>query len=217
MDVRAAQRPAARTPRGGCRRRAGVESWDRTMWFAHALTLSRIPIALALWATYGDPGRSLALVVIAALTDAADGNVARFLKRRGHTRPDARPSRSGGAVAEDRARSMGDWLDPLVDKIFVAIVLALVWVRAGEPLVVVLVGARELLFVPLAAIYAARRPDVGRLHADPIGKAATIAQFAALAAVLAAPAWALPAAIAAAGLGLAAVAHYAARLLRAPR
>jgi len=200
MAVRAAQWPAARTPRGGCRRRAGMESWDRTMWLAHALTLSRIPIALALWATYGDPGRSLALVVLAALTDAADGNVARFLKRRGHTRPD-----------------IGGWLDPLVDKIFVAIVLALVWFRAGELLVVVLVGARELLFVPLAAIYATRRPAVGRLHADPIGKAATIAQFAALAAVLAAPAWALPAALAAAGLGLAAIAHYASRLLRATR
>lgn len=170
------------------------------MWLAHALTLSRIPIALALWATYGDPGRSLALVVLAALTDAADGNLARFLQRRGHTRPD-----------------IGGWLDPAVDKVFVAIVLALVWVRAGERLVVVLVGARELLFVPLAAIYAARRPDVGRLHADPIGKAATIAQFAALAAVLAAPSWALPAALAAAGLGLAAVAHYAARVLRAAR
>jgi phosphatidylglycerophosphate synthase len=168
------------------------------MWLAHALTLSRIPIALALWATYGDPGRSLALVVLAALTDAADGNVARFLKRRGRTRPD-----------------IGGWLDPLVDKVFVAIVLALVWIRAGEPLVVVLVGARELLFVPLAAIYAARRPELGRLHADPIGKAATVAQFAALAAVFAAPAWALPAAAAAAALGLAAIAHYAARLLRA--
>jgi phosphatidylglycerophosphate synthase len=170
------------------------------MWLAHALTLSRIPIAIALWSTYGDAAWSLALVVIAALTDAADGNVARWMQRRGHAGP-----------------SIGGWLDPLVDKLFVAIVLALVWVRADAPLVVVLVGARELLFVPLAAIYAARRPPLGELHADPIGKAATIAQFAALAAVLAAPAWALPAAIAAAALGLAAVAHYTSRVLRAGR
>jgi phosphatidylglycerophosphate synthase len=170
------------------------------MWLAHALTLSRLPIALALWAAYGDRARSLALVVLAALTDAADGNVARWMKRRGHTRPD-----------------IGGWLDPLVDKLFVAIVLALVWIRAGEWLVVVLVGARELLFVPLTALYAARRPELGELHADPIGKAATIAQFVALAAVLAAPAWALPVAVVAAALGLAAVAHYAARVLRAAR
>ena len=167
------------------------------MWLAHALTLSRIPIALALWTTYGDPARSLALVALAALTDAADGNVARWMQRRGRTHP-----------------QIGGWLDPLVDKLFVAIVLALVWVRAGQPLVVVLVGVRELLFLPLAALYAARRPALGELHADPIGKAATIAQFVALAVVLAAPAWALPAAIAAAALGLAAVAHYAARVLR---
>jgi phosphatidylglycerophosphate synthase len=170
------------------------------MWLAHALTLSRIPIALALWCTYGDPARSLALVVLAALTDAADGNVARWMQRRGHTRP-----------------AIGGWLDPLVDKLFVAIVLALVWIRAGSPLVVILVGARELLFLPLAALYAARRPPPGELHADPIGKAATIAQFAALAAILAAPAWSLPAAVAAAALGLAAVAHYASRVLRPAR
>ncbi|HWO24032.1 MAG TPA: CDP-alcohol phosphatidyltransferase family protein [Kofleriaceae bacterium] len=169
------------------------------MWLAHALTLSRIPIAIALWSTYGDPARSLALVALAALTDAADGNVARFMQRRGHTAP-----------------AIGGWLDPLVDKLFVAIVLALVWLRAGEPLVVVLVGARELLFLPLAALYAARRPTLGELHADPIGKAATIAQFVALAVVLAAPAWALPAAVTAAALGLAAVAHYASRVLRPP-
>jgi phosphatidylglycerophosphate synthase len=172
------------------------------MWLAHALTLSRLPIALGLWSTYGDPGRSLALVVLAALTDAADGNVARWMQRRGHPRS-----------------SIGGWLDPLVDKLFVAIVLALVWIRADAPLVVVLIGARELLFVPLAAIYAALRPPLGELHADPIGKAATIAQFAALAAVVAAPspAWALPAAIAAAVLGLAAAAHYASRVLRSRR
>jgi phosphatidylglycerophosphate synthase len=170
------------------------------MWLAHALTLSRIPIALALWCTYGDPARSLALVVLAALTDAADGNVARWMQRRGHTRP-----------------AIGGWLDPLVDKLFVAIVLALVWIRAGSPLVVILVGARELLFLPLAALYAARRPPPGELHADPIGKAATIAQFAALAAILAVPAWSLPAAVAAAALGLAAVAHYASRVLRPAR
>ena len=168
------------------------------MWLAHALTLSRIPIALALWSTYGDPARSLALVVIAALTDAADGNVARWMQRRGRTRP-----------------AIGGWLDPLVDKVFVAIVLALVWIRVGSPLVVLLVGARELLFVPLMALYAARRSPAGDLHADPIGKAATIAQFAALAAVFAAPAWSLPAAIVAAALGVAAVAHYASRALGA--
>jgi phosphatidylglycerophosphate synthase len=167
------------------------------MWLAHALTLSRIPLALALWGTYGDAARSTALIVVAALTDAADGNVARWMQRRGRTRPD-----------------IGGWLDPLVDKLFVAIVLALIWIRLDQPLVVILVGARELLLLPLAALHLARRRPTSGLHAAPIGKAATIAQLAALTAVFAAPAWALPAAIAAAALGLAAVAQYAARELR---
>ena len=58
------------------------------MWIAHALTLSRIPIGVVFWLTYGDWRWSLALVVLAALTDAVDGNVARWWKRRtGDTRP----------------------------------------------------------------------------------------------------------------------------------
>lgn len=194
------------------------------MWLAHALTLSRLPIAIGLWATYGDPARSLALVVLAALTDTADGNVARWVQRR-RARAGAGagagvgpgPGAGTGAGAPVPASTIGGWLDPLVDKLFVVIVLALVWTRAGEPLVVLLIGARELLFVPLVAIYAARRPALGELHADPIGKAATVAQFVAIAIVLAAPAWALPAAIVAAALGLAAAVHYARRVLRGPR
>ncbi len=165
------------------------------MWLAHALTLSRIPLAIALWSTAGHPAWSSALVVLAALTDAADGNVARWMQRRGHSRPD-----------------IGGWLDPLVDKLFVAIVLAAVWIRADQPLAVLLIGARELVLLPLAAIYASRRPPASELRAAPIGKAATVAQFVALVVVFAAPAWTLPAAIAAAALGLAAVAHYAAHL-----
>lgn len=87
------------------------------MWLAHALTLSRIPLAVALWGTYGEPAWSSALIVLAGLTDAADGNVARWMRRRGRTRPD-----------------IGGWLDPLVDKLFVVAVLALVWIRADQPL-----------------------------------------------------------------------------------
>jgi phosphatidylglycerophosphate synthase len=188
------------------------------MWLAHALTLSRIPIAVLLWSTYGDPARSLALVVIAALTDAADGTVARWAQRR----------RPGGPRP-----SIGTWLDPLADKVFVVLALGLIWIRAGERLAVVLIAARELLYVPLAAIYlalraqlpASRRLAFGELRAAPIGKAATIAQLVALAVALVAPAWApahaaawtLPAAIAAAALGAAAAARYAVRVLRSRR
>ena len=81
-----------------------IWSMVASMWPAHALTLTRIPIAIAMFWASGL--LAVVLVALAALTDALDGNVARWLKRRGHTTPD-----------------IGGWLDPLVDKLFVAIVV----------------------------------------------------------------------------------------------
>src|SRR6185503_3640741 len=155
------------------------------MWLAHALTLARLPLALAMFRAYGDPAWSVVVIALAAATDAADGTVARWMQRRGHTRP-----------------AIGGWLDPLVDKLFVAIVLAVIWIESRDALVIALIGARELVLVPLVAVYLARRRPVRELHADPIGKAATIAQFVALALAVAVPRAALPAAVGAAALGL---------------
>jgi len=59
--------------------------------------------------------------------------------------------------------------------------------------------------------------DRPRLSADPVGKVATIAQFAALSVAVAQPAWALPPAILAATLGVAAVVHYIVRFARSER
>jgi len=170
------------------------------MWLAHALTLSRIPIAIALVAVYGEIAWCVGLVVLAAATDAADGNVARYMQRHGHTRPD-----------------IGGWLDPLVDKIFVVIVLVAIWTQTHELHVIALIGARELVLVPIALTYVARHRPVRDLHADWFGKVATIAQFAAIAIALAEPAHALPGAIVAAALGVGAAIHYAARFTRMQR
>ena len=58
-----------------------------------------IPLAVALWWTWGDPVWSVAIVAVAALTDTADGRVARWALRRGARGPDrarcrgARPGR----------------------------------------------------------------------------------------------------------------------------
>jgi phosphatidylglycerophosphate synthase len=168
------------------------------MWLAHALTLSRVVIAIAFAATFGDDrALSISLLLVAALTDTADGNVARWMQRHGHTRPD-----------------IGGWLDPLVDKIFVAIVLAVIWASGQEIEVLALVGARELLFVPLAAVYVAQHRPTHNLHADWLGKLATIAQFAAIVVLVGAPSWAYPAAFTAGALGIAAFIHYLARIPR---
>ncbi len=161
------------------------------MWLAHALTLLRIPLAAALWWRWGDPMWSAALIGLAALSDAADGRVARWVKRRGGGGPD-----------------IGGWLDPAVDKLFVAVVLAAIWTHTHQLGVIALIGARELVLVPLLAIYLVRKGPRPPLRADALGKLATIAQFIALCVIAVAPRHAVPAALAAAVLGLAAAGHY---------
>lgn len=161
------------------------------MWPAHLVTLLRIPLGLWIGAAYGETALVIALISAAAVSDAVDGNLARWLKRRGKTTPD-----------------IGGWLDPLADKIFVVAVLVSIASHTHSILVVALIGARELLLVPLIAVYVMTRRDRVALHADWVGKIATIAQFFALAIAVAHPAWALAAAIGTATLGLFAVAHY---------
>jgi phosphatidylglycerophosphate synthase len=161
------------------------------LWLAHALTLSRVPLAIALWWVWGDPVPSTVLVGLAAITDAADGRVARWAKRRGAAGPD-----------------VGGWLDPAIDKLFVLIVLAAAWAHTHRLSVIALVGARELVLLPLIAVYLARRTPHRPLRADVFGKVATVAQFVALCVMAIAPAAALLAAVVAAVLGLAAAAHY---------
>jgi phosphatidylglycerophosphate synthase len=173
------------------------------VWLAHALTLSRIPLALALWWLWGDPVWSTAIVGLAALTDTADGRVARWAKRNGRGGPD-----------------IGGWLDPSVDKLFVAIVLAAIWEhpRIAHPVsVIMLIGARELVLVPLIAVYLAYHRPLGALRADRFGKLATVAQFIALCVIAVAPDHALPAAAVAGGLGLAAACHYVVTTVSDPR
>ena len=170
------------------------------LWIAHALTLVRIPLAIAFYYTFATPHLALAAIGAAALTDTLDGTLARALKRRGAGGPD-----------------IGGWLDPAMDKVFVVLVVIALWLRTHDTLLLALVGARELLFLPLAAVYLARHQARGNLHADPLGKAATVAQFAALAVIVGWPEYALPAALATAALGIAAVTSYLVRVLRLPR
>jgi cardiolipin synthase (CMP-forming) len=165
------------------------------MWLAHALTLSRIPIAVVFWLTYGDWRISLALVVLAALTDSADGTVARWARRR-----------SG-----DTGPSAGEWLDPLADKVFILVVLAAIQVHDPAPWsLIALIIARELVLLPLAAIYRllVRGRGEHAFQAEGIGKAATIAELVAIAMLIVYRPIVAPLAITAAALGLLAVIHY---------
>jgi len=170
------------------------------MWLAHALTLSRLPIAIALTQTFGDRMWSALLVLLAAATDAADGTVARAMQRRGSRGPD-----------------IGGWLDPLIDKMFVVIVLVTIWWHTHDVGLLALIAAREIALAPLMLVYLARRRPLRTLHARPIGKAATIAQFLACATATVDLHYAWPLAIGAGVLGVAAVADYIVVELRAAR
>src|SRR5262245_29702605 len=112
---------------------------DRTqMWLANALTISRIPLAVVFWLTYGHAAVSVAVIAAAALSDSLDGAIARWA--RAHAR---------GPVS-----TSGEWLDPLADKIFIVVVLATIAVHEHVSLAVVLaVAARELLIIPLGIAY----------------------------------------------------------------
>ena len=169
------------------------------MWLAHALTLSRIPLAVVFWATYGrDRWWSIAIVAAAVLTDAADGKVARWWRRR----------------TGDQRVSPGEWLDPVADKVFVLLVLGAIQIH--DPVswgIIALIVARELVLVPLATLYrlVAHGRGAHAFKARAIGKAATIAEFAALIALILHSAALLPIAIVAAVLGVAAVIDYITR------
>jgi cardiolipin synthase len=129
------------------------------------LTLLRICLAPFLVAAILDNryGLSFGLFFAAGLTDALDGSVARLLKQR---------------------TVLGQYLDPVADKLLLS-TLFLVLMHKGliPTLVTVLVFGRDVGILVVAAIlYAA----VGRREFSPsiFGKANTLAQVAAVAAVL---------------------------------
>lgn len=175
------------------------------MWLAHALTVSRIPIAVVFWLTYGSPWLSLGLVALAALTDAADGTVARWARRRTHDLAAGQPP-----LAPDR-QSPGEWLDPVADKVFILVVLGAIQVHDPAPWgLLALIVARELVLIPLAAAYRIVVHGRGEhaFKAQAVGKAATIAELFAVGALVIYRPAVVPLAIAAATLGLLAVGQY---------
>jgi CDP-diacylglycerol--glycerol-3-phosphate 3-phosphatidyltransferase len=124
--------------------------------------LAAAPIVLLL-AAPGTAGGApaFAIFVLAALTDAVDGRLARHL----------------GQVTR-----LGTFLDPLADKILIVGTLIGLQAKGLVPAwIVVLIVARELAVTNLRAIAAARGYSVG---ASSYGKAKTIVQSAATAGLL---------------------------------
>lgn len=99
------------------------------------LSLSRLPLGLALWAAPASPWWVVGVVLVAELTDVLDGVAARRL---------AQAQGPGGA-----------WLDPLCDKLFMLNLLIVACVVGQAPAWVgFAMAGRECLQAPLSLLYA---------------------------------------------------------------
>ena len=176
------------------------------------LTLSRIPMAAAVWIAPNEPRLIVPLMVAAAVTDLLDGRFARAI-RASRERRGIDPGHLAGA------KGIGAWLDPSCDKLFVVSLLAAIYVANDVAwYIVLLIALRELFLVPLAIIY--KMSDTLRQRTDFdfragwAGKLATVAQFAAVGSIVVDPSYTLWCAIAAGGLGVLATIAYTARFVR---
>ena len=135
------------------------------MTLANALTAARAILVVPVIGliAIGEAPSALVVFLAAAATDAVDGALAR---------------RRGGTTA------LGAALDPLADKILVVGALTALAVRGIAPAwALVLILVRELVAVEVRA----RSPHA--VGASPDGKAKTVLQVAAIAALLATAAW----------------------------
>lgn len=209
--------PATRPAPGGIAGEPVLSPLPAPSFFsiANVLSLARVPLALVfavvLAAPWGGPLAGLGVLALAGLTDALDGVFAR--------RAEARRTGSVGPVAP---AGTGSWLDPICDKVFVGGVLAAIWYRTQPPLgLLALIVARELAQLPLSLVYAGvpalRRWLRYDFRASVLGKAATVAQFVAIAALLFDSPLVRPAAWLSFAAGLLALGDYVWRAVRIGR
>ena len=162
------------------------------------LSLVRAPLGAAFPFAVNEPLAALAILAAAGLSDVLDGWVAR---------------RAG------KASFTGAILDPIMDKLFVATVaVSMIFTGHFSFGQVVLLGARDLLELPLVAWLAlepgALRDRSGRVRANALGKMVTVVQFATVLAALVAAKWVHGLVLIAAVLGIFAAATYWARAIR---
>ncbi len=160
------------------------------------LSLARVPLGAVFPLVVADARAAIAVIALAGLTDLLDG----WWARRFHQ------TTAIGAVA-----------DGATDKVFVlAVVLTLVFTHRLAPWQALVLGARELGEIVLAAVVLLRRDAHARheeQRADALGKATTVAQFAAVALALVGSPFTGWAALATGAMGLVTVVHYAPRSL----
>lgn len=187
---------------------------ERILTLPNLLTLSRIPMAAAVWIAPDSAPLVISLMVAAAVTDVADGRFARAVRASRERR-----GQDPGLVAG--AKGIGAWLDPLCDKTFVVSLVIAIWVVDQPPVLdVVLIALRELCLVPLAGVYKVSRrlrETEFDFRAGIPGKLATVSQFVAVALIIVAPEYLRYASVAAGAFGLIATGFYLRRFARSMR
>jgi phosphatidylglycerophosphate synthase len=162
-------------------------------------------MAILVWFRPFDPSFVLGLMALAGITDVLDG----WLERR---------RRKKRGELSDPGTTMGAWLDPLCDKIFMLSLLAAITSARSLPLwLVPLIALREILQTLVAvgakAVSALRERLHFKFGANVLGKATTVTQFLSIAAILLHWPGQIPLALAAASLGLVTVVVYVRRAL----
>ncbi len=182
----------------------------RDVLIPNLLSISRVPLAFALWVMPHEPLWTIAIVLTAGVTDVLDGWTVRRARSRRWGAHDP------GAYAASAAR--GAFIDGMADKIFVISSVFLLAFVVRPPFWTLLVLAtRELLFVPLLFVYRFLPEEVRQridFTAGVPGKVATAAQFAALILGLLHSPYFDEAAIIAGACGILTVLYYASRTLR---
>jgi cardiolipin synthase len=165
------------------------------------LSLTRLPLAALFWLEADDPPAALSILLATGLTDVLDGWYAR---RFGQVTP------------------TGTVLDPLTDKIFVAVVVVTFLLTGRFGVVeLLLLSARDIGELPLLFWWAASPSQLRRMVREPrpilLGKLSTTLQFVAIAGVILGYEHIELLLVVTAATGVCAAALYWARALRAAR
>jgi len=182
--------------------RGGATAHPGWLSLPNLLTLSRLPMAGLVWLRPLDPAYVLGLMALAGLSDVLDG----WLERK-------RRERLG---LPQGGESIGAWLDPVCDKVFILSVLVAITAAHALPWwIIPLIALREILQTLIVAatrlLPAVRQRLRPRFKANVLGKLTTIIQFVTIGAILLNRPGAVPLAFATALLGLVAVAVYVRR------
>lgn len=168
------------------------------------LTLVRLPMAVGVWFVAAWPWALFGLMIAAAASDMLDGWFARRMRARRIAR--GQPTRVAGPQGH------GAWLDPACDKTFVISVIVATWFFYEPPWWLLgLIGAREILLVPLVLLWRVLPHKPLDLRAGAAGKLATVTQFFALWSIVLESDSQLTLALASAFVGVLAVGDYVMR------